>query len=49
LLEIDTRSFEALDIEAIVSLVGRHLTSGRVDTSASTSPLSADLRATDET
>jgi predicted kinase len=42
LLKIDTRSFEALDIEAIVSLVGRHLKPGRAEASASTSPLSAD-------
>ena len=38
LLTVDTRSFEALDFEAIVSRVGRHLISGRPESSASTMP-----------
>jgi predicted kinase len=38
LLTVDTRSFEALDLDAIVSRVSRHLVSGRVDTSTSTLP-----------
>jgi predicted kinase len=38
LVKIDTRSFEALDFEAIVSRAGLHLVSGQVETSASTMP-----------
>jgi predicted kinase len=38
LLTVDTRSFESLDLEAIVSRAGRHLISGQVETPASTMP-----------
>ena len=38
LLTVDTRSFESLDLKAIVSRAGRHLISGQVETSASTMP-----------